>query len=443
MKKSSKSLKIILVVLIVILLSLISFIGIYNKTGENLLPEYLLGRNIEGSRVLKYIVQAEDEVTENTTESSEKEATEDMEEKKNLYEEADFLKSKEILEARLKDLGISDYEVRLNHTTGEIFVVLPDDSKTDTVMEALSYTGKFEIKDAETEEILLTNDDIASVKVGYGSSSSTSTTMSVYLTINFNKEGAKKLLDISNQYVKTTDEEGNEIEKKISLAIEDEEVINTYFSEPMTNGQLQLSMGSATSDTSELQGYLEQASQVAIVLDNGKLPLQYTLDQNEYIKSDITQDQIMIVVYVLTAIILLDLIYIIIRYKKMGILSAISYIASIAIFLLLIRYTNTVLVLESIVAFLTLILLNHYLYTRILSEIGKNVKSEEVKNAFKKVYKSCMDLLVVLLIISVVFVYITLASINSIGMLLFWGIISIIIANFAFGRTLLIVGTQK
>ena len=453
MKKSSKTLKIVLVVLIVILLSIISFVGIYDKKGNNVLQGYTLGRNIEGSMVIKYVASSlnqedDDEIVLENEEEREQSIEDSDEEITNENIDTDlteenFLKSKKILQARLDDLGINDYEIRLDNESGDIYITLPDDSKKDSAMEVLGYAGSFEMKDAETDEVLLSNEDINSVKVGYGATSNTSNAASVYLTINFNKEGAKKLLDISNEYIQTTDEEGNTTEKNVSLTIEDDEIIKTYFSQPMTDGKIQLSIGSSTSDTSQLQEYLEQGSKVKVVLDNGKLPLSYTVDQEEYIKSDINQNEIMIAVYILIALVVADIVYIIIKYRKNGALSGVSYIASIAIFLLLIRYTNTILVLESIVAFLSLIILNHYLYTKTLSKIEKNTKSEDVKNTFKEVYKSCIDLLIVLLIISVVFVYTTLVSVNSIGMLLFWGIISIIISNFVFGRTLLVANTQK
>lgn len=470
MKKGSKTLKILLIALIIILISIISFIGIYNKGNNNLIPEYLLGRNIQGSIVIKYTPSElesnkeesnqesenseEVENTENTEESKEEnveessnikeETTEDIAEDTNSsLTEENFIKSKKIIQKRLDDLGLNDYEIRLNNTTGEIYVIMSDDDKIDSAIEVLSYEGKFEIRDAETDEVLLNNDDISDVKVGYGSPSGSSSDLSAYITINFNKQGANKLLDISNQYVVITDEEGNTTEKKVSLKIEDQEIVNTYFSEPLTGGKLQLSLGSSTSDTSELKKYLDQGSRVAVVLSNGKLPLKYTSNEQEYVKSDITLDNIMLVIYILMDLATLDILYIIVKYKKNGVLSAMAYIASIAIVLLVVRYTNTPIAIESTVSLLLLILFNHYIYTKILNKIKKDTKSEEVKAVFKEVYKSCIDLLIVLLIISVVFVYVELTAINSMGMLLFWGIIAIIVSNYVFGRTLLIANTQK
>ena len=450
MKKSSKTLKIMLVVLIIALISIISFVGIYDKSGNNAIRDYVLGKNIEGSIIVKYVPSSlKEESTQDEDKQEEEEQIEENEDQEEIQNEdttltkENFLKSKKILQSRLEALDVNDYEIRLNEETGEIYISLPDDSNKDSAMEVLSYVGSFEIKDSETDEVLLNNDDIESAKVGYGQASSSSTGTSAFLTITFNKEGKQKLLDISNEYVKSTDEEGNETEKKVSLTIEDEEVVSTSFTEPLTNGMIQLTIGSSTTDTSELRENIKQGSKVAITLDNGKLPLKYTVENEEFIKSEITQNEIMMAVYILAGVAGIDIIYFILKYKKNGILSMLSYISSIAILLLLIRYTNTVIVLESIVAFLSLIILSHYLYSKVLNNIDNSTNSEKIKKAFKEVYKSSLDLLIVLLIISVVFVYASLTSINSIGMILFWGIISIVVSNYVFGRTLLISNAQK
>ncbi len=451
MKKSSKTLKIMLIVLVIVLLSIISFVGIYDKNGNKTIREYKLGANLEGIIQIKYTPSSiENDESNSQEESFDSSEESDIEEKQESHEaketsliEENYIKSKQIIQDRLDALKLSDYEIRLNNQTGDIYISLADDSNLDSVKEVISYVGKFQMKDSETDDILLDNGDIQSAKVGYGTSNSSSSGANVYLTINFNKEGKKKLLDISNKYVKTTDEEGNEVEKKVSLLIEDEEVINTSFTEPLDSGMIQLTLGSATTDTSELQEYIQQGSKIATVLDNGKLPLKYTADNEEFIKSDISMKNIMIVIYILIGIAVLDIIYLIIKYKKNGMLSACSYIASIAILLLLIRYTNTIIVIESVVALFSLIILNHYLYTRILNKIGNSTDEENIKNAFKEVYKSSIDLLIVLLIIAVVFVYGTITSINSIGMILFWGIISTGVSSFLFGRTLLLSNAKK
>ena len=66
--------------------------------------------------------------------------------------------------------------------TGETFNV-------DSIINALYGQGKFLLKDAETDEVLLNNNDIENARVGYYPDR---TGTSVYLAINFNKEGTQK-----------------------------------------------------------------------------------------------------------------------------------------------------------------------------------------------------------------------------------------------------------
>ena len=77
-------------------------------------------------------------------------------------------------------------------------IEIPENDNTDNVVSNIGTTGKFEIIDADTEEVLMDNSDIKSAKVMYGAASATSSGTSVYLDIEFNKEGTGKLKDISN-----------------------------------------------------------------------------------------------------------------------------------------------------------------------------------------------------------------------------------------------------
>ena len=97
-------------------------------------------------------------------------------------------KTKEIIEKRLKKLGVEEYNISLNTKTGEIIVEIPEDDKTDTVVSNINTVGKFEITDSETGEVLLDNSNIKSSSVLYNTETNGT---SVYLEIAFNKEGKK------------------------------------------------------------------------------------------------------------------------------------------------------------------------------------------------------------------------------------------------------------
>ena len=63
--------------------------------------------------------------------------------------------SKEIIEKRLKKLGVENYIIKLNEQTGEIVVELTNNSQTDNIVSNLTTVGKFEIIDTNTKEVYL------------------------------------------------------------------------------------------------------------------------------------------------------------------------------------------------------------------------------------------------------------------------------------------------
>ena len=74
----------------------------------------------------------------------------------------------------------------------------------------MAIKGIFNVVD-EQNNVLMNNSDIKKAQVVYNS---TDSGISVYLTIQFNKEGTQKLKEYSNTFIKTTDEEGKETTKK-------------------------------------------------------------------------------------------------------------------------------------------------------------------------------------------------------------------------------------
>lgn len=453
-----KKLKIILIALIVILLTLISFVGIYVKksnTYENIMADYLFGKNLKGSRVIQLAVDTSTkEVTYdkdgNVVETEE--TTEDNEETENIDEaeyttvdepinpeetltEDNYKTVKKILEKRLDTLNITDYKVKLDTSNGNITVEIPEDSQSDKNVSYLDSIGSFEIVDAEDKTILLNNDDIKKAQVAYNTDT---TGTAVYLIIEFNKEGKKKLEEVSNNYTMITDEEGNTTEKKVTLKMEGEDVLSTYFSEPIENGEIQLTVGSASSDTETIQDYLENAAGISMLLNSGKMPITYEVKSEEYIKPIVNDTILSISVYVLLGIAIVSFIYIAIKYKKYGALTIIGSIAAIDLLLLIIRYTNVYLSVESAVGFIVLIILNTYIISNLLKEINKDSSKDDINKSMKNGLLKSIDMIIVMLIIAIVFTFISWSAINSVGILIFWGIICMGISHLIFTRTLLL-----
>lgn len=257
-----------MILLLITVIVLISLVGIYVKKTykyENILPEFKKGMEFTGSRITKIAVDTTEGQTAYDEEGNKVEEYEEGQEgitivnekinKDEVLTEENYKKSKEIIEKRLKQLEIKEYEIRLDYENGNIWLELPENEETDMIISGMYSAGKFEMIDTETEEVLLSNEEIKESAVMY---SPDTTGTQVYLAIVFDKEGTKKLEEISKTYVQTEDEEGNSVEKQVTVKLDGEEFMTTYFGSTIPNGQLTISMGNPTKDVEELGEYANQ-----------------------------------------------------------------------------------------------------------------------------------------------------------------------------------------
>lgn len=228
------------------------------------------------------------------------------------------------------------------------------------------------------------------------------------------------------------------------MMIDDEEIMSTSFDEPLKTGKLQLSVGSSTTDTDTLQGYISQASNMAVVLDTGKIPVKYEVNENKYILSDITNQQLNIIEYTIAGIVLLSLMIWIVRYKLTGLLGSISYIGLASILLLLIRYANATLSIQGILGIVIILILNYMFMNKLLSKLKKEkLDKEMMKQMVKETYKEFFITILPIAIAVITFCFAGWAPISSLGMVMFWGIVLIAIYNFIVTNNLLKIETNE
>ena len=451
--KKYKGMKITLIILTIILLSMISFIGIYMQDKnqiKNIMPEYLLSRDLKGYRRVELKVSDEiaetiryDEegkvLSEDDTETTAARTEVKMVNNSEVLTGENYKISKEIIEKRLNKMQVEDYIIRQDKENGSIILELPENSNTDRVVGQLSLQGKFEIVDNDTNEVLMTNNDLKSVKAGYGTTSSGAT--AIFININFNKEGTEKFKNITNTYIETVvekeeEETTNEVEteeteedktetvtKEIAIKIDDSTLLTTHFDTEISNGVLQLSVGSSSNATAEdMQEYLLEANTMAALLDAGKMPIVYEVEQNKYILSDITTDEIEIAVSIAIVILAIGMIYFIIRYKTKGILGSISLIGYVAILLIAVRIFNVEISVGSLVGIALGIAINYFI-------ISSMLKQKEIMPVIKKYVIA----LIPTLIIAVVFTLMNIA----IGSVMFWVVVIAILYNLSITNIML------
>ena len=473
-----KKIKILTITLAVVAITMVAFFGVYTQVQnrmENQIKHYSEAMDLKGSRNITLTVNTESTTTIKDAEGKvvEEELTDEQisekgytkEETPNNKEEVknieNYKASKEVIENRLKKLGVKHYNIKLNEQTGQIVIELPENDRTDNIISNVKSTGKFEILDSETNEVLMNNNDIKTAKVMYGSGNSAGTSSSgtsVYLDIEFNKEGKKKLEEISSQYVKveeetteenTTNEENantdentnnensedtkKETEKKITMKIDDETIMSTSFDEPIKIGRLQLSVGNSATETNTLQGYVEQATGMATVLDTGNMPVKYDLGQNQYILSDLTEKEMQMVIYIVLAILVVGVIILWIRYKTKGALGAISLIGFISLFMLVIRYTNVELSIEGLLGIVISFILDYVLISKLLAKTDHRLE----------VYKEFFVKVVPIVVVAITFCFAGWTPISSFGMVMFWGIVLMVIYNSIVTNSLLKINEGK
>lgn len=303
--KTNKILKVMCTIIIIMLLVAVSFIGIYvYQKGRmvNVVKDYTLGMELGGERQIVLTPSKELELVYTTEDGKRLINTDNIsdEDLANYIEtqegvnpaeimNADYYKkAKDIYKTRLDNSGISEYKIAVNEDNGNIIINAAEQDTLDDVIYTIFEQGEFILQDTESLDILLDNSDVKNARVAYYT---TQPGTSIYLTIELNEDGAKKLEEISQIYVASTDEEGNTTTKTVTLYLDGQTITTTYFGETMTDGLLQLSIGSATTDNDKLMSYVREASNLANVLSTGVVDIHYDMTTNEYIGSAFPENE--------------------------------------------------------------------------------------------------------------------------------------------------------
>lgn len=457
-----KKVKIITIILAIVLVSLVAFGGVYIQTQnrmEDKVKEYSLGRELNGERVVE--IKVTDGSTEGKTKPSDEELTVEN------YETV-----KKTVENRLKDLGAQDYTISLDKENGTIRVELPEDSNTDTYVYYLTASGKVEMKEKDTENVLL-NDSMIK-KAQYTYTSNADGAYQVYLELILTKDGQAKLDEVKNDYAvlatevseaesknnttsdnttteSSTDEdnttantttegtetqESEETKKIASLTIAG----TSYDIEKYEKNKITVKIGSQTSNTTTVNNSIAKAAELSMLINAGKYPIDYEVDVNRYVESDIEQQQLIYFIAGVAVILVIIFIIATIKYKGKGLLASISFIGFIALTSLLLRYTNVIISIEGIGAILLTIIINLKLNQMILN---KTKTMDVVSEATKASYKELFTSIIPIIIITIVFCFSGWTSLSSFGMIMFWGLVLIAVYNIVVTKTLLKLKESK
>ena len=448
-----KKIKITTIILAIILVTLVAFGGVYIKTQnrmENKVKEYTLGRELEGARKVELKVKTTDESKTNT---------------ENLTEE-NYQIVKNTIEKRLNNLGAEDYTISLNKEDGTIKVELAENETTDTYAYFLTANGKVQIKEKDANTELLSDSMVE--KSIYTYTADSEAKYQVYVELQLTEEGQAKIEEIKNNYAilvneveeieaaeeakkekaegenktegETTTEtttENSEPTKKIAvLTIAGSE----YDIEKIEKNKVTVRVGTKTTNSSSINNNIALAAEMTMLINSGKYPVEYEINDNKFIYTDITEEQMLYLGVAVSIVILAICVIFTVKYKIRGTLVSISCIGFISILLLILRYTNVNISIEGIGAII-LVLAFNYRMNQIM--LNKTKTANMVNEAVISTYKETFFKLVPVMIITLVVCFAKWTNLTSFGLIMFWGLLLMAVYNIIVTKTLLKLKESK
>ncbi len=204
--------------------------------------------------------------------------------------------------------------------------------------------------------------------------------------------------------------------------------MTTYFAQEMTDGQMQVSLGTS-SDSEQIQNRITQATNIAVFLNTDTMPLTYKIDVNKSVYSSLTDNVLKIAIIVSIVIFALLLIYMIIKYKKEALLAVVTNIGFVAILILIIRYTNVDITLTGLITIPISVIIQYVFLMNILKVKTEKIDNDSKIKRVKETIRSGIEKLIPVAVIAVVFALTKWETVYSAGMLLFWEIAVLILYN--------------
>ena len=431
--KKEGSLKSILAILVIILLCLVSIGGIYVKDKnimKNILPEYNLGMDLDTNTIIKLNVEKD---TDSSSQETNEENTEETENKteENIYTADNYKKSKSIIEKRLKQSGINQYTIRLDDKDGAIALEVPNDSDT-RILQNLFVKGKTEIKVSETGDVVGDYKSFSKIEASIDDSyKSYGIGSCIKLDVTFSKDAVKKFKEMKDAYVIPTDEEGNQTENNVQIVIDGSPICSLAESEFLNSavqGTLPLKLGEYSTDQKILDESLKEANSIKNIIENGDLPITYSIDYSNDIHSNITAEGIAIVFAIILVAMFVYLVY---KYKLAGLLAELTILGFGSLLLLVLRYTNVEISIASLVSIGGVLALQFVYLIKLLSNIKTSSK------VFNENIIEFSKMIIPIFIISVIIAFANITEISGFGMVIFWGLIIFEIYNNIITRAIL------
>lgn len=461
----SKKLLAILLILCSVAVIIIAFVGIYmpklNKL-KNIIPGYKLGTDVDG--IIEYRLNVDDSEEEKkvyvdskgnirgeykgtatTTASLGDEMTE-TEDNQTTFEietrnirvnpiqdlsQENFEKSKEIFAERLENAGATEYAIRLDNTTGNMVIELSQNDDIDYLYQvALTALGQFDIIDEQTGVVLIDKSHVTNF-AAVSNYDETTSSYSLYLQVELDEEGGKLLTEISKQYIQYTSE-GESKTDYISIRVDGESIMKTYFGEPYEQNILNIPISQNVA-AKDLEDYAKSIRDIAFALNQEEIPVKYVADGNaSFIGADINENIMTIFYWTIVSALVIIFIIFAVMFKKKGLLAGVLNAAVIGLLVLVLKYAKVVISISSMVAVYGVITLN---FVFLLVYLRRLASKEE--SSYLETMKYYYSIIFPVIVIAFIFTFFVNATITGLGSVLFWGLLIQILYNTLIAKYLL------
>ena len=467
MKDGLKILKIVALILIVILLSIIAYGGLYQKQNnvwKKISSDVNVGMELGDTRQItfKYGTHEEEkeiyvdengkymgdvktsspasdlslETTDGTaskeTDNTAENTADDVKYEKvtrvvkenddSLRNIASYEKAKKIIKKRINDIGTNiDYDIRIDSETGDLVIeTTNNDDVVGKIEQAVVTRGDFKVIDEQTGVILLTKDDVEYASAGIYQLENLK--YQTALSFTMTSEGSAKLKDISNRYRAITKSDGTTETKYVSIYIDDSKIHTTYFGVELSGGVLQIPVGNEADTTTELTETREAAQELSELINQETMPIVYDVATDILYKNNISYTAKMVAVICFIVFVVVASIFLIVKFKKLGLMMSIINAGFIAASIIVIRKVSSdiPITINSLIAFVVLVFANicfSYLY----------LKNRKENSIIKELYwETMMNYYLAIIPLAIVAFFCTFASavsVSSIGLVIVYGLL--------------------
>ena len=341
----------------------------------------------------------------------------------------DMMGAISIINNRINGLGVAEPDVRLEGSN-RIAVELPGVKDPEEAVRTIGTTAKMEFVRVDNGEVVVDGSHLKDAQAGTDDTA-TDANRRFVVSLEFDSEGAEAFgaatTDLVNKY-----SEGDQ-NRCIAIVLDDQVISAPSIQTAITNGQAQISGGFAT---------LEEASNLAVQLNSGALPIDLEIVEQNTVGAQLGPDAIAKSLNAAIIGCILLALFLLVLYRGPGVVAVVSLILYGVLLtgaLIGIRSTIT---LQVIAAFLLSIGMavdaNILIYERIREELraGKTVRVA-TDSGFKKAFTTILDANVTTLIATFVLMLLGTGAIRGFAITLAIGIILSLFTAIVFTRFVL------